>query len=338
MGKMITAGRETMLAHHVMKHYVGLREGEQVLILTDSETDDALVQAFAAAAYFFIAEPTIVTTPPSFKELEKLPSKIALKALEAADVYIPMTPTSGHSVHATEVARLRWEKKLRMFIIGGWHGGGMEDALDAIRNHDYEKIYEVTSKVAEVMTGGKRIHVTTPAGTDFTASIEDIPCRVAAGICRKMGESGCIPAGEAWSGPAEGTTNGLIVLNSTIMNICERPEGPKIPVRVTVKDGRVVKIEGGEEAEKLRAIVEHVKNADNIAEVSVGTNHHLKHAGRVVNDKRRYGTMHVAFGQNTYQIYPKGTVECDVHIDAVLLNPLLEVDGRKIVEGGKILL
>ncbi|MBU1207211.1 MAG: aminopeptidase [Proteobacteria bacterium] len=338
MGKMSMAGRETLLAHHVMKHYVGLKEGEQVLILADSETDDSLVEAFASAAYFFNAEPTIVVTPPSFRELEKLPSKVALKALEAADVYIPMTPTSGHSVHATEVARLKSEKKLRMFIIGGWHGGGMDDALDALRNHDYEKIYEVTSKVAEVMNKGKRVHVTTPAGTDFTASIEDIPCRVAAGICRQMGESGCIPAGEAWSGPAEGTTNGVIILDSTIMNICERPEGPKTPVRVTVKDGRVVKVEGGEEAAKLRAIIENVKNADNMAEISVGTNHHLKHTGRVLNDKRRYGTMHVAFGQNTYQIYPKGTVECDVHIDAVLQNPVLEVDGRKIVEGERILL
>jgi leucyl aminopeptidase (aminopeptidase T) len=55
----------------------------------------------------------------------------------------------------------------------------------------------------------------------------------------------------------------------------------------------------------VRAIIENVKNADNMAEISVGTNHHLKHTGRVLNDKRRYGTMHVAFGQNTYQIYPK---------------------------------
>jgi hypothetical protein len=338
MGKITNAGRETMLAHHVMEHYVGLKKGEQVLVLADSETDDALVQAFASAAYFFDAEPTILITPPSFKEIEKLPSKIALKALEATDVYIPMTPTSGHSVHATEVAKLKWDGKLRMFIIGGWHGGGMEDALDAIRNHNYEKIYEVTSKVANVMSAGKRIHVTTPAGTDFTASIEDIPCRVAAGICRKMGESGCIPAGEAWSGPAEGTSNGVIVLNSTIMNICEKPEGPKVPVKLTIKDGRVVKIEGGEEADKLRAIIKSVKNADNLAEVSVGTNHHLKHSGRVLNDKRRYGTMHIALGQNTYQIYPKGTVECDVHIDAVLLNPTFEVDGRTIVKEEKILL
>ena len=338
MGKMSNAGRESMLAHHVLRHYVELKEGEQVLILADSETDDALVQAFASAAYFFNAEPTIMVTPPSFKELEKLPSKISLKALEAADVYIPMTPTSGHSVHATEVARLKWEQKLRMFIIGGWHGGGMEDALDAIRNHNYEKIYDVTSKVAEVMNAGKQVHVTTPAGTDFTASIEGIPCRVAAGICRKMGESGCIPAGEAWSGPAEGTANGEIVLNSTIMNIWEKPEGPKIPVKLTVKNGRVVNVEGGEEASKLRTILENVKNADNLAEISVGTNHHLKHSGRILNDKRRYGTMHIALGQNTYQIYPKGTVECDVHIDAVLLNPVLEVDGKTIVKDGKILL
>jgi leucyl aminopeptidase (aminopeptidase T) len=48
--------------------------------------------------------------------------------------------------------------------------------------------------------------------------------------------------------------------------------------------------------------------------------------------------MHIALGQNTYQIYPKGTVECDVHIDAVLLNPTFEVDGRTIVKEEKILL
>ena len=42
MGKTSMAGRETMLAHHVLKHYVGLKEGEQVLILADSETDESL--------------------------------------------------------------------------------------------------------------------------------------------------------------------------------------------------------------------------------------------------------------------------------------------------------
>jgi hypothetical protein len=82
----------------------------------------------------------------------------------------------------------------------------MEDALDAIRNHNYEKIYEVTSKVANDECG-KRIRVTT-----LRERTLPLPSKIfhAGGcrICRKMGESGCIPAGEAWSGPAEGPARG----------------------------------------------------------------------------------------------------------------------------------
>ena len=45
--------------------------------------------------------------------------------------------------------------------------------------------------------------------------------------------------------------------------------------------------------------------------------------------------MHLAFGSNaTFG----GTVSAGVHIDGIMLNPTLLVDGRLIVQGGKVLI
>jgi leucyl aminopeptidase (aminopeptidase T) len=328
------SGWPWLIAKTCVEDFLATKPGEEMMILAETEADQDLVHAFAAAAQNVGAEPTIVIMPPSFREVERFITKITRKALEAADIYVCMTPTTIHSAHDHRVAQLLWgEKRFRSLFVPMV----IEWIVEAIRDHDYEEVYSTGRRVADFLTKGKRIHVTSPEGTDLSASIEGIEFRVAGGLAREPGIIGCIPDGEAFGGPVEGTAEGVIVVDGPIQGVCHSPTGPNPAVRLTVEKGRYVKVEGGLEADKIKRMMETNENMDNMAEISIGVNRFARPTGNLyAADKKRLGTMHVAMGQNTMQIYPHGTVESPIHMDMVLQRPTCEVDGQVVLKDGRL--
>ena len=335
-----------MIAHEMTRRFIQPKKGEQVLILADGESDMDFVQAFAAAAYVFEAEPTIMVMPPTFLEgAERALPSLILKALEAADIYLPMAATTFAALHDIEIGKALYDKtrpkNCRKFTPGsrhgaGLYGSGLQLTLDALRNHDYEKVHEWCLKFCKYLNKGKEIRVTSQAGTDLTAALEEVGStyRPYGAFARNPGETGAIPAGETGGGPKEFTAEGVIAIDGPIASIAEKPVLSQ-PVMVTVKAGRVTRIEGGEEAEALRQIVANNENADVLAEIALGTNPYLQHTGQInVTDKRILGTIHVAFGENKHQIYPYGTAWSPVHVDALLLKPSCWVDGVQLLKDG----
>jgi len=104
---------------------------------------------------------------------------------------------------------------------------------------------------------------------------------------------------------------------------------------VLVEKGLAVKIEGAEEAAKIRAIIEAAdKNGNNIAELGIGTNHTLKNTTGTIGDKMMKGTAHLAVGKN---INIGGQTYSDIHHDGVMKEVTIEIDGEKIIKDGKVL-
>lgn len=334
------------ISNTLARKHLNIKEGEEVLILTDTETDMDFAYAMSSACRTLGGEVTLITMPPSFLEREKDLTKIVKNALQGADVYIPMTPTTGKSVHSLDVAKLLAKRKLRELVVGGRHGGGLDLVLKAIREHNYEEVYGLTKKVVEFLSECKHIHITSPAGTDFEASIESIfdykspntIMRWDGGIARNPGEECCFPDGEAWGGPVEGTAEGVIVIDGPISGVCNT-RAPDVPVKLTVRKGKIVKVEGGEDAYRLREIISTTRNADNLAEIGFGTNRYMKFIGNIDQwDKRIWGTIHVAIGSNTYQIYPYGTVDSPIHNDMLIFKPTAVVDGKTILKEGSLVI
>lgn len=332
------SGLAAMVTRRIAEEFLAIQPGEQVLILTDTETAPDFPHGLAAAANQLGADGNILIMPPSFRgDLERAISPVALGALEKCQVYVPMTATTGHSVHDMNVARLFiQEKKLRMYVAGGFHGGDLASALHAMNTHDYSVVLDNTKRLAEPLNIGKDIHVTSKAGTDLRASIDGVGYYLDAGYAREAGTVCNLPAGEAWGGPLEFTGEGQIVVDGAIaMNIGTRPVNPN-PVVLTIEKGRVTKVGGGPEAATLRGIIETVKDADVLAEFSLGTNPYMRLNGDCNhNDKKVYGTAHVALGHNAFQIYPHGSIHAGVHIDMVLTKPTVKVDGRILVDNGQ---
>jgi hypothetical protein len=141
------------------------------------------------------------------------------------------------------------------------------------------------------------------------------------------------PTGEFNVAPIEGSANGKLVIDLTMHHLGRLTT----PIELTVEKGRVIKIEGGADARILRDYL-HVYGDDNAymcpAEASVGVNAKAVVRGIQREDKNIMGTMHFGLGTN---IDVGGSVTSKIHMDGVILEPTLDVDGIRKIDNGRIL-
>jgi leucyl aminopeptidase (aminopeptidase T) len=149
------------------------------------------------------------------------------------------------------------------------------------------------------------------------------------GICRNPGEVSALPGGEVSLPPIEGTSEGIVVWERVASDLGAL-DGP---VRITVRDGRAVAIEGGASAERLRAIVGAVVDADNIGEIGIGLNPSARIGDEITEAKKAFGTVHIALGDSANEY--GGRVECEVHLDGLVMEPTIAFDGTEVVVAGR---
>jgi hypothetical protein len=141
------------------------------------------------------------------------------------------------------------------------------------------------------------------------------------------------PTGEFNVAPIEGSANGKLVIDLTMHHIGRLTT----PIELTVEQGRVIDIDGGADARILRDYL-LVYGDDNAylcpAEASVGVNAKAVVRGIQREDKNIMGTMHFGLGTN---IDVGGSVKSKIHMDGVILEPTLDVDGVRKIERGRIL-
>jgi leucyl aminopeptidase (aminopeptidase T) len=196
---------------------------------------------------------------------------------------------------------------------------------------DYKKIKKLTTKLAARLTRAREAHLVTPAGTDVTMSLRGRKGHADTGIAHKSGAFTNLPAGEAYIAPTEGTANGTIVVDGSMSGagLTRRT------ITMHVKNGNVVKFEGGREAKIVRQLVKSAgKGATNIAELGIGTNPKARVTGNTLEDEKAIGTVHMAIGDNRSM---GGKVAVPLHLDAVMLRPTLTIDGKLILQDGKLI-
>lgn len=147
------------------------------------------------------------------------------------------------------------------------------------------------------------------------------------GLYLNPGESGNLPSGEAYIAPLEGTAEGQILIDGSIAGIGKLSE----PLLLTIEQGRIVKAEGEAGPQLLGMLGD--KDGRLLCEFGVGTNDKARITGVILEDEKVYGTIHVAFGSNnTFG----GTIMAGVHIDGLVKEPTVYLDGKLIMEKGKL--
>jgi len=310
-------------AKMIMKNVLCIQPGENVCILTDTERPESITRVLAIAAQMAGAETVVVTmTPREMGGVE--PPTIVASAMIAADAIINQT---SHSLTHTNAQRNALKRRARVCNLREVN----EDMM--IRGGitaDYVKVKELTEKLANLLTISKKVHITTPQGTNMTMNIEGRRGNVLAGFATNPGEFSGLPDGEACVAPLEDMAEGIIVNPYSI----EKINIVKEPFRLEVKNGKALKIEGGKEAKQLESIIEKAgETGRNIAEFAIGTNPECRITGITREDKKSWGSAHIALGDNKTL---GGIVESYMHLDIIMLKPTVRLDDVLVVDNGKI--
>lgn len=321
---MTTAIEVARTAHRVIADYMAVKQGESVVIVVDDRTSPSIWQALAGQTYAVGGLPVVTMMAALAKSGMEPPAPIAA-AMCKANVVVAAASRSMYHIEAKNQAKLAGARGVfnAPYLEDGWIDGAM--------TADFLEIRKQAERLRDRLARGKRAMVTTPAGTEVTMVIEGRkPVGWLTGVCRNPGEVSAFPGGEVSLPPLEGTTEGRIVLEHIMTDIGRLAE----PIVLTVKKGECVKIDGGVEARALVAHIDGVKNATNIAELGIGLNPKSRLTGGITEVKKRLGTAHMALGDSAAGY--GGAVTSDVHLDGMLLNVRIEIDGEVIVENGEV--
>jgi leucyl aminopeptidase (aminopeptidase T) len=299
---------------------LGIKPTEILLVLTDPRAS-GLARVLAEAARPLARE--VITMEYTERELNgQEPPPPVPATMAAVDAVLAVTTKSVTHTAARRAATAAGTRVATM-------PGITEDCLIRTMNADYNAIAGRTLRVTEKLSRARVAHLTTRLGTDLTIPIEGITAIPSTGLILERGQWGNLPSGEAYLRPEEGKTEGVVVVDGALAGIGT----VKTPVRITVKAGFATEIVGGEEAGRFAAQLDKVgPKARNAAELGVGTNDRAILTGKILEDEKILGTVHVAFGNNTSM---GGTVEIPFHVDGIVLNPTLTLDGVAILREGE---
>jgi aminopeptidase len=307
-----------------IKDCMAVKKNEKILVITDELKKEIGYSLYSNAIR--MGYKALFVEMKSGKINGEEPSDEIAHLMQKFDVvFIPTAKSLTH----TDARRNASKKGVRVATFPGITKEVMIRGLNA----DYKKISRLSIKLKKILEKGREIRVTAPAGTDISFRIEGRTAIASKGLFHKKGESGNLPTGETFLAPVEGTSNGVFVVDGSMAGL-GLVKGSKI--RIEVKDGFATRISGGATAKKLSRMLDSVgKNARNIAEFGIGTNDSVKLSGILLEDEKVMGTVHIALGNN---ISMGGSVNVPIHLDGVIKEPTVSMDGKVIMRSGKLLI
>jgi leucyl aminopeptidase (aminopeptidase T) len=206
--------------------------------------------------------------------------------------------------------------------------GVTEDMLARVMAVDFERMASRSRAVADRLSAAGRARVTCPRGSEITLELEGRGGISDDGRLTESGAFGNLPCGEAFIAPVSG--EGVVVASSLAsLGLSEEP------ATLTVRDGLLVGADGGHGPEFFARLAAHGAPGRNLAELGVGTNDAATLTGNVLEDEKILGTVHIAFGASAGI---GGTVSVPIHLDVVVLEATLELDGETVLDGGRYVL
>lgn len=314
-------------AHRILDVCAGLKPGEKVLILTDF-LKESIALVLASAAMAMGAEPVIMVMPPREVDGQEPPETVAM-AFKKADLIL--TPVAKSVTHTNAVKEA---------IAGGSRGIMLsafvpEQLISGGVFADFEAQRPLCEKVARLLEEARMAKLTTPAGTNLIMDLSGRKGNAHSGIARKPGQFTTVPNIEASTSPVEGKTEGILVGDGSIpyYDIGVLKE----PVYMTVKEGRVVDIKGGTQAETISRmmVAQDDPNVYNIAQLAFGLNPKCTMSGIMLDDEGVYGTAHIGIGTSTLL---GGKIKTKMHFDILMWKPTLELDGQVVLKAGEWLI
>jgi leucyl aminopeptidase (aminopeptidase T) len=311
-----------MAVRTVLRDCLRVEPGEEVLVICNPVTEDigALMRIEAEGDGAFATLAVISELDSNGAEP---PTPVAAAMLAAQVVLAPTIQSLSH----TYARRAANQAGVRVATLPGV----TEDMLARLMNADMATLRRRGNAIATALREGKEARITCGHGSDLRLGLEDRVPIADAGVLNAPGAFGNLPCGEAFVSPAEGTAEGKLVVDGSIAGVGM----VDTPVELTVEEGHLTEATGPEGTALLELLTKHGEDGTNVAELGIGTNEEATLTGNILEDEKILGTAHVAFGASAAI---GGSVQVPVHLDCVILEPTVEVDGEEIVRSGSLLL
>jgi leucyl aminopeptidase (aminopeptidase T) len=204
---------------------------------------------------------------------------------------------------------------------------------------DYREVDRLSQRVFEIVRPARTIRATTPYGTDVCASLDPALRWVKTSGLISRDKWGNLPGGEVFTSPGE--VNGTFVIDGVVGDwLCDRYGSLKAtPLTIEIEQSRLVRATSPNAAlrDDFWRYTHTDENSDRVGEFAIGTNIGLTSViGHILQDEKFPG-VHIAFG-NPYGAHTGATWYSSTHIDVVGTEFDIDVDGVRIMEGGRFLL
>ncbi len=297
----------------------GVRPGEQCLLITDTRADQSVVEALAVVlGSLGAAVVTVASEPVQLPGDEPSPAVRAAMAAPEVEVIFELTSIFAGSSQARRDACARGARYVTVPGLS-WRSLRAGGPFAA----DFPRLGEHAKRLAERFDDASEFHLVSELGTDLRGSFEGRAGRPLWGVVDEPGAYGAPPDVEVGSAPVEGSAEGTVVIDGSLLFL----SGDQLPAPVTLRfrEGGLVDAAGPDAFRLLDAIeLSGDPRMRNLAEVSIGLNPLSRPGGCALELEGIVGGAHVALGNN---VPYGGTVDARSHIDCVMLAAELRLDG-----------
>jgi leucyl aminopeptidase (aminopeptidase T) len=311
---------------NVLDRCLAVRPEEQVVLLTDDGTDAEVVAGLVEGIESRGAVAVVSRMPVPPLPGSEPPSTIAAAMREAGAV-IELTSLF---IGSSAARRAATQAGVRYLAMPGVRLETFRD--DGPLAVDFDAIRGNAEHIGEAWGQASTFRLTTPAGTDLRGSVEGRPGRVLHGLARDAGDYMAPPDIEAGTAPVEASSEGTVVVDADLLFMGQGPLPSPVVLRFVA--GELVGVDG-EESGRLREMLARCDDPRMgiLAEVSMAFNPSGRVCGVAMETESALGTAHVALGNSTAY---GGTVDAVAHLDCVMRDATLELDGRPVMVAGEL--
>lgn len=313
-----------------------LKAGESFIITADTESDPRVVNATAKAAFTVGAKPMVIwlVSPLGVGKAADpmLPVEALSGALREADAWVEYNVQ--WLLYSTPYDRaMKENKKLRYMCLVGMDADMMVRCIGRV---NYPVLGRFLDKLCDITRAARHIRMTTPAGGEIEFDNSSDPNHrfsLSKGYANVPGSH--MMAGQiAWS-PEIPSIHGTLVFDGSVVPPCGLL---RKPIFLTVEQGEVVKIEGGDEARDFERWLKSFNDPQmfRLAHVSWSFHPGAKLTGDIVEDERVWGATEWGLGNVDPELIAPEGISAVSHTDGICLNTSAWLDGKQILDQGRV--
>ncbi len=323
-------------ADKLIREIFAVQPGETVVVTADDDSCFQVVDAVCRSALAVGAHPMMIRIPTPHGVGKAADPDLPIEALSGAVLHADVWIEFNHQwlLYSTPFERAEAQnKKLRYMCLVDFNEELMIRTVGMVET---EKLRDFMLAVAARTRSAKTMRVTTPAGCDVSFEID--PNHYVACDCGDASKPGIhMLTGQINVVPRFGSINGVIVFDGSVTPPLGR--SPSQPIRLTIENSRVMKIEGGEDGETFHKFLASFEDEGmfKLAHIAYGFNPGAKLTGNIVEDERVWGSTEWGIGYVSPFDAPPHGQDAKSHCDGICLNSSVWLDGTQIMDQGNVI-